>query len=251
MATFARSGPGAYGAAMADVYDDWFASVSDVGATVERIVAWLTSGPNGPILELGIGTGRLALPLAARGLDISGVDASPEMVELLRAKPGGTAVTVTIGDMVDPHPAGPFALVFAAYNTFFNLTTENEQQQCFHSVAQRLVDGGRFVIEAFVPEAEIASGPNVSVRSADAERIVVSVSRVDAKMQTVDGEYVEVTASAVVRRPWKIRWSTPEQLDAMAIVAGLNLESRTADWSDVPCDTQSSVHVSSYRRAAR
>jgi SAM-dependent methyltransferase len=251
MATKACGDPGAYGAAMADVYDDWFADVSDVDATVDRIVAWLASGPDGPVLELGIGTGRLALPLAARDVDILGVDGSPEMVARLRRKPGGADLRVTIGDMVEPNPAGPFALVFAAYNTFFNLTTENEQQQCFNSVAQRLVDGGRFVIEAFVPDAEITSGPNVSVRSADPERVVVSVSRVDAEVQTIDGEYIEVTASAVVRRPWKIRWSTPEQLDAMASRAGLNLESRCADWSDVPCGTPSSVHVSSYRKAAR
>ena len=244
-------GPGAYGAAMADVYDEWFASVSDVDATVERIARWLDGGPVGPVLELGVGTGRLALPLAARGIDVHGVDASPEMVERLRAKPGGSALPVTIADMAGLDPPGPFALVFAAYNTIFNLTTAANQQRCFASVAARLVPGGRFVIETFVPEAEIVSRPCVSVRSSDAARVVVAVSRVDARAQTADGEYVEVTAHKVIRRPWRIRWSTGEELDSMAKAAGLNLESRFADWNDVPYDTSSVGQVASYRKAAR
>ena len=237
---------GAYGEAMADVYDEWFADVSDVAATVTRIVCWLRDGPTGPVLELGVGTGRLALALADAGIEVQGVDASPAMLARLRAKPGGAAVPVTLADMAGLDPPGPFALVLVAYNTLFNLTTAAAQQRCITNAAARLMRGGRLVIEAFVPEPAAAASEAVTIRSADPTRVVVSVSRHHPSTQTADGEYVEVSAANVIRRPWQILYATTDQLDAMATRAGLTKEGRWADWSDAPFLRDSNHHVTSY-----
>ncbi len=242
---------GAYGQAMADVYDEWFADVSDVTATVKRIVRWLDDGPPGPVLELGIGTGRVALPLAAAGVDVFGVDASPAMLARLRAKPGGADLPVTLADMAGPEPPGPFALVLVAYNTLFNLTTAEAQQQCISNAAARLLPGGRLVIEAFVPDPGASASEEVTIRSADPTRVVVSVSRHHPATQTADGEYVEVSATDVIRRPWRILYATTDQLDTMATRAGLTKEGRWTDWSDAPFSRDSNHHVTSFMQLDR
>ncbi|MEP6658510.1 MAG: class I SAM-dependent methyltransferase [Acidimicrobiales bacterium] len=242
---------GAYGQAMADIYDEWFAAVSDVTATVKRIVGWLQNGPPGPVLELGIGTGRVALPLAAAGVDVFGVDASPAMLARLRAKPGGADLPVTLADMAGPEPSGPFALVLVAYNTLFNLTTAEAQQQCISNAAARLMPGGRLVIEAFVPDPGAPASEEVTIRSADPEGVVVSVSRHHPATQTADGEYVEVSATDVIRRPWRILYATTDQLDTMATRAGLTKEGRWADWSDAPFSPDSNHHVTSFLQLDR
>jgi SAM-dependent methyltransferase len=241
----------AYGQAMADIYDEWFADVSDVAATVKRIIGWLHDGPAGPVLELGIGTGRVALPLAAAGVDVCGVDASPAMLARLRAKPGGADIPVTLADMAGPEPPGPFALVLVAYNTLFNLTTADAQQHCISNAAARLLPGGRLVIEAFVPDPAAAASEEVTIRSADPARVVVSVSRHHPATQTADGEYVEVSATDVVRRPWQILYATTDQLDTMATRAGLTREGRWADWSDAPFSQDSNHHVTSFLQLDR
>jgi len=151
----------AYGEGFADVYDDWYGDVTDVAGTVAKIVS-LAEGR--PVLELGIGTGRLALALQAAGLAVSGVDVSIAMVDQLRAKPGGWEIAVTLGDMVDDAPAGPFGVVLAAYNTLFNLPTIDRQRDCFTAVSQRLAPGGFFVVEAAVLDE---SGLNSPVRMID------------------------------------------------------------------------------------
>src|SRR5579859_580739 len=137
-----------YGERIADLYDDWH-DRTDTPATVERLAA---VGGDGPILELAIGTGRVALPLAERGLRVHGIDASPAMVERLRSKPGGDRVTVTIGDMADVAVDGPFSLVYVVFNSFFALLTQPDQVRCFENVSRRLAPGGYFVVECFVPE---------------------------------------------------------------------------------------------------
>ena len=135
--------PPSYGEAMADVYDEWYADLTDVGATVAAI-ARLAAG--GRVLELGIGTGRLAIPLAEAGLDVSGIDVSPAMVARLRAKPGGDRVAVVVGDMAraEDLPPGPFAVVFVAFNTFFGLITAEDQARVLRR-RRRPAHGGRRV----------------------------------------------------------------------------------------------------------
>lgn len=240
-----------YGRGMADVYDRWYGDVSDVEATVEHLVA--LAGPGGgPVLELGVGTGRLAIPLAARGVEVHGVDTSPDMLALLTAKPGGNRVHAIEGDMAGDRPRGPFAVVFVAYNTLFSLTSAEAQQDCFASVARRLMPGGRFVVEAFVPDTQGTAGGIVEVREVEADRVVLSVSRTEPNSQTAAGQFVELSEASGVRlRPWWIRWSTPEQLDVMASAAGLTLERRSAGWRGETFDTDSSHHVSTWRNRQR
>jgi SAM-dependent methyltransferase len=237
----------AYGDGMADVYDDWYADL-EVDEPVAALAA--LAGP-GPVLELGVGTGRLALPLAARGLLVRGVDASAAMVAQLKAKPGGDSIDVVVGDMAGPEPAGPFTLVFAAVNTFFGAFERAEDQRaCVASVTRRLAPGGRFVIEAFVPDPDKA-GDGVRVRNLSADRVVLTVTMTDVEAQTARGQFVELVDGQPVRlRPWSIRWCTPEQLDAMAAAAGLELEHRWAGWQREPFTADSPRHVSVWRRRA-
>ena len=237
-----------YGDGFADVYDDWYADISDVGATVATLHEL---AGDGIVLELGIGTGRLAIPLAATGVSVLGVDSSPAMLDRLRAKPGADAVDATLGDMVDGLPDGPFSLVFVAYNTFFNLLTEDRQQACLHAVADRLRPGGAFAIEAFVPDPAHEPASSVTVRSVLADRVVLSVSTADPAEQRAEGQYIDITEAGGVRlRPWSIRWATPGQVDEMAAQAGLRLESRWGGFERSQFDAESARHVSVYRRGA-
>jgi SAM-dependent methyltransferase len=242
-------GAQSYGESFADVYDEWYGDVSDVEGTVATVVA-LAGG--GPVLELGIGTGRLALPLAARGLEVHGIDASPSMVARLRAKPGGEDISVTISDFADVQPDGPTAyrVVLAAYNTLFNLTTAEAQRRCFVNAARRLVSGGAFVVEAFVPSAEPdETEGQVTPSVIESERVVLQVTRRHPRSQTVEGSTISISEGGVRLRPWHIRYARPAELDAMASAAGLVLASRDAGWRGEPFHSDSSRHVSVYRLA--
>jgi SAM-dependent methyltransferase len=238
-----------YGRAFVDVYDDWYAEVSDVEATVEAVTRAARQS-NGRVLELGVGTGRLAIPLAAAGVEVHGIDTSAEMLTVLAAKPGGDRVAVTCGDMVDDLPDGKFGAVVVAYNTLFNLRSEARQRSCFGAVAARLAPDGTFFVEAFVPVAE--AGAEVAVRSMSAAQVVLSVSRHDTARQVAEGQFVELRDGAPVRlRPWAIRWSTLAELDAMAAAAGLRLAARHADFAGTPFDDDSASHVSRYCQRVR
>jgi SAM-dependent methyltransferase len=237
-------GVSSYGDGFADVYDDWYADVSDVDATVEAVAA-LAAG--GAVLELGVGSGRLSLPLAATGLEVHGIDASPAMVERLVAKPGAHQVRVTVGDMadLDIDDPPPFAVVFAAFNTFFNLTTVDAQRRCLDRVAALLAPGGKLVIEAFVPD-DPQSSVAVEPRHITADSVVLSVSAVDRDAQTVTGQHVHITEAGIRLRPWVLRYATPDQLDALAADAGLVLLARHEGWRGERFGPDSAVHVSTY-----
>jgi SAM-dependent methyltransferase len=241
-----RYGPTSYGEAFADVYDDWYECISDVDATADR-VASLAGG--GPVLELGVGTGRLALPLRERGVEVWGVDASAAMLDRLRHKPGGPAVRVVRSDMAAlPLRARPrFAVVFCAYNTFFNLQTADAQAACLRACAGLLVPGGRLAVEAFVPldGDETPEGP-VSIRSIDEEHVVLSVADRDVAEQTITGQFVELRESGVRLRPYRIRYLYPDQLDDLATRGGLRLVDRWALWGGEPFTEDSPNHVSVY-----
>ncbi len=236
-----------YGRGFADVYDTWYQAVSDVDATV-RLIAEL-AGPGGRVLELGVGTGRLAIPMAAAGLQVTGVDASDAMLDRLRAgDPRGT-VRVVRGDMVDDLPPAPFDVVLVAYNTLFNLTGDGDQGRCVATAARRLTPEGRLVIEAFVPDEPFRDGSEVGVRSLTVDRVVLSVARYDGAAQRAEGQFVELTEDGGVRlRPWFIRYSTIGQLDEMAAAAGLTLEHRWRDVTKTSFDEHCDRHVSVYRK---
>jgi SAM-dependent methyltransferase len=234
-----------YGDAFADVYDDWYEDLGDLDATVGTLARL---AGDGPVLELGVGTGRVAVPLAATGLEVHGVDTSEAMLARLRARPDGHWVHVRRADMVDGLPLGPFRLVFVAYNTLFNLRTEERQRACFAAVAARLTPDGCFAVEAFVPDPDRPAGSTIGVRRLQADRVVLTVDVHDPHEQTAEGHFVEITEAGGVRlRPWSIRYATPAQLDAMAAAAGLGLAERWADWAGTPFDERSERHISVYR----
>lgn len=242
-------GPTSYGEAFADVYDDWYEDISDVAATVAR-VATLAGG--GPVLELGVGTGRLALPLAEAGVATWGLDASGPMLARLRAKPGGPGLRIVQADMAAPGLVadGWFAVVFCAYNTFFNLTEPSAQAACLRWAGAAVAPGGRVVIEAFVPAGDEAEdGRTLSVRSVDTDRVVLSVARRDPGAQVITGQFVDLSESGVRLRPYRIRYLFPAQLDALAADAGLGLVARWATWDGAPFTDESPNHVSVYAPA--
>jgi SAM-dependent methyltransferase len=241
-----------YGDRFADVYDDWYGDVTDVDACTDRLAALAGQAGGGAVLELGIGSGRLALPLAARGLAVHGIDASPAMLDRLRAKPGSEALTLTQGDMadLDLDDPPPFVLVFVAFNTFFNLGSAAAQRRCLERVAALLAPDGLFVIEAFVPADTGATpvGGAVAPRRITADEVVLTVSHHEAATQTITGQHIHVTEGGIRLRPWHLRYAGPAELDAMAETAGLRLEWRDAGWDGRPFDADAGVHVSAYGR---
>ncbi len=240
-----------YGEAFADVYDEWYDGISDAPETVATL-ARLTP-PHAAVLELGVGTGRLAVPLAealgAAGSVVHGLDTSPAMLARLSANDPARRVVAHPGDMVTAMPPGPFAVVFVAYNTLFSLRSEDRQRACFAAVARRLTSDGMFVVEAFVPGDDVVAPGAVTVRSMSTERVVLSVARNDPAVQQMHGHYIDITEVGGVRlRPWSIRYATPGQLDAMAHDAGLVLRDRWSSFACTPFDDDSVRHVSVYVR---
>ena len=245
-----RFDPSTYGDAFADVYDRWYPDAGETDAAVERLAR--LASPGGRLLELGVGTGRLAIPLAGRGLAVTGIDASDAMLERLHAKPGGDAVRCIVGDMAELHVGADaaFDVVYAACNTFFNLASEDRQRACVQRVAAVLAPHGRLVLELFVPDVEVAGRAHAELRPVRVtdDEVVVRRSRTDGSSQVVTGEHVHVSDSDVTVRPWAIRWATVAQLDELAQSAELALEGRDAGWQGERFDATSERHVSIYRR---
>jgi trans-aconitate methyltransferase len=239
-------GPTSYGDGFADVYDEWYPGSDDVAAVV-AFVAELVPSRGGGCVRVCVGTGRLAVPLAAAGMGVHGVDTSSAMLDRLRARDPARRVTVTIGDMVDDQPDGPFDVVLVAYNTLFNLESAERQAACFAAAAERLAPAGALVVEAFVPDDPPREGSTVDVRSMTAAEIVLSVSTHDPVSQRAEGHFVHLADGAAVRlRPWSIRYAPPTELDAMATAAGLSLRERWEDFHRRPFTAESPRHVSVY-----
>ena len=234
-----------YGEAYADVYDAWYTEVTDVEACTAFVAAL---AGDGRVLELGVGTGRLALPLAARGVEVVGVDVSPPMLAQLVAKPGGRGVRAVQADMAALPLRGPFSVVLVSFSTLFNLVSDAAQASCMAEAARVLGPGGCLVVEAFVPRDDLADRANwLSVRSISRDCVVLQASLVDVEAQTVAAQHVEITERGIRLRPLSIRYLYPSQLDELAAAAGLTLDARYADWSGETFDDDSPVHVSVYR----
>src|SRR5215472_6883977 len=235
--------PAFYGDRWAAVYDDHHGQL-DPGPAVE-FLAGLAAG--GRVLELAIGTGRVALPLAARGITVEGVDASAAMVERLRAKPGGESIPVTLGDMAQVPVSGRFRLVYLVANTLFGLLSQARQAQCFANVARVLEPGGMFVIECFVPDlARFDRDQRVSTRAVTEDSAILELSRHDAAEQRILTQVVTLDGRGVHLRPVALRYSWPGELDLMAERAGLRLRERHGGWDRRPFMNNSSSHVSVY-----
>ena len=232
----------------------------DVAGTYDRLggrgdepeaVAFLEQlAGDGPALELAIGTGRIALPLAARGVRVDGVDISPAMVARLRAKPGGDRISVTIGDFADVPVALTYRLVFVVFNTLFNLLTQDDQVRCFENVAAHLTDDGSFVVEAFVPAFlfRLRNEQYVDAEAIEVDEVRLDVGRHDAATQRLEESHVALSRRGVHVHPIVTRYAWPSELDLMARIAGLRLKGRWGGWSREPFSSTSSTHVSVYGR---
>jgi hypothetical protein len=236
-------GPSTYGERIAETYDSWYRFPEDTDGAAAFLAA--VAG-EGPALELAIGTGRVALPLAARGLEVHGIDASRAMVDRLRGKPGGEAIPVTVGDFADVGVKGRFGLIFVVFNTFFALLSQDEQVRCMRNVAEHLTDDGAFVLEAFVPDlTRFDRGQRVDAIQVGLEEVKLDVARYDPVEQRVDAMHLLIGPEGAKTYPVRLRFAWPAELDLMARLAGLRLRERWGGWSREPY-TAEGKHVSVY-----
>jgi SAM-dependent methyltransferase len=236
--------PSTYGDRIADVYDAWRTLPADTHQAVEFLAS--LAGP-GPVLELGIGTGRIALPLVERGLAVHGIDASEAMVARLRAKTRGDQIPVTMGDFTDVRVDGTFELVYVVFNTFFAPLTQEDQVRCMTNVAAHLSDGGSFVLEAFVPDlSRFDHGQRVGATHVGLDEVVLEVSVHHPETQHVDSQQLVIREGAINAYPVRIRYAWPSELDLMARLAGLRLRERWGGWRREPFEAGSAKHISVY-----
>jgi SAM-dependent methyltransferase len=229
----------------AETYDD------EPRGDEEAAVAFLAErAGEGPALELAIGTGRIALPLAARGIRVDGIDISPAMVARLRAKPGGEELTVTMGDFADVPVEGAYRLIYVVFNTIFNLLTQDDQVRCFENVAAHLTEDGVFVVETAVPSAWLGVRNNqyVDAEAIGVDEVRLDVGRHDPVTQLLEESHVHLTREGVRLFPIVTRYAWPAELDLMARIAGLRLKERWGGWSREPFTGKSELHVSVYGR---
>jgi SAM-dependent methyltransferase len=206
----------------------------------------------GKVLELAIGTGRVALPLAACDLTVHGIEASAAMVAKLREKPGGRAIPVEIGDMAEVRVNGTFDLIYLVFNTIFNLTTQEAQVRCFHNAARHLNAGGVFVVETVVPDLSgFVDGQRMkgSWARMDSARFEIAIH--DPVAQTVAFQRIEISEGGTRTTPHFMRYAWPSELDLMAQLAGLERRERWAWWDRSPFTAGSKSHVTVYARAGQ
>jgi SAM-dependent methyltransferase len=216
----------------------------------EEAVAFLERlADGGPALELAIGSGRIALPLAARGIRVDGIDFSSAMVAKLRAKPGGDQLSVTMGDFAEVPVDGSYRLIYLVYNTFNNLLTQDDQVRCFENVAAHLTDDGSFLIEAGVPNDLFTEhdGQYVHVESIGVDEVWLDAGRHDPVTQHHDETHIRLTSEGVRLFPIVQRYTWPSELDLMARIAGLRLKERWDGWDRAPFTSTGNV-VSVYGR---
>jgi SAM-dependent methyltransferase len=239
-----------WGKDVADVYDATSAAMFDPAVLDPAVDALHALARGGPALELAIGTGRVALPLSARGIAVQGIELSPHMAEKLRAKPGADAVAVTIGDMATTRVAGAFKLVYLVWNAIMNVTTQSEQVAVFANAAAHLEPGGCFVVEVVVPQLRrLPPGELARVFMLEPDHV---------GMETFDDLVGQVTWShhwmqvegRLVRHSAPYRYVWPSELDLMAQIAGLRLRDRWAGWSRAPFTSESTGQVAVFEKVA-
>ena len=239
--------PAAYGEAWSGAYDRLYETRDDP-LTVVTAIERLGLGPD--VLEFGLGTGRLALPLVAAGFAVTGIEASPAMVRAFRAKPGSDAVDVVVGDFVSIRLDRQFDLVLLVFSTLFLLHDQDAQLACVASAAAHLRPGGAVLIEAFVPDhARWDHGRRLALSRWDETGVELEAARHDRANQRIEVRYLVLGADGIAERPLDLRYAWPSEIDLMARAAGLRLTERWADWSGTAYDAASEGHVSVYRSA--
>jgi len=239
--------PETYGETVADVYDEQVAALDlDTEGAVETLAELAGAGP---VLELAIGTGRLGLPLAARGIEVHGIDASEAMVAKLREKPGGDAIPVTIGDFADVGVDGRYSLIFVGFNTFYALMTQADQVRCFANAAEHLAEDGVFALEGFVPDlGRYDRDQRLQVNRISNDEVFIDASRHDVGSQRIEANHIYISEAGTKLYPVQLRYAWPSELDLMARLAGLELKHRWSSWRKEPFGSGSARHVSVYRR---
>jgi SAM-dependent methyltransferase len=232
-----------FGPDVAAHYDDHPRGDEEAAAT---FLATLAQGRRA--LEFAIGTGRIALPLLAKGIPVDGIELSPHMVEQLKAKPGGDQIHVTSGDMSIATTGSQYGLVYLVFNTIFNLLTADDQIRCFENAARHLAADGRFVVEAAVPHAWIAAGKSdyVHAEHVGTNTVVLDVARYDPVTQLLAENHVRLTERGITMVPIVCRLITPGEMDLMARIAGMRLIERFATWQRTVFDAHSHAHISVY-----
>ncbi|MEO0990018.1 MAG: class I SAM-dependent methyltransferase [Pseudomonadota bacterium] len=231
-----------FGHLNAEVYDE----TQDPGTTEAAVTVIADLARGGKVLELAVGTGRIALPLAARGVDVTGLEVSPQMVAKLRAKPGGDALPVVMADMADFTFDTKFDLVVLVFNTLFNLTSQAQQIGCFQSVANCLAPGGRFLVEAFVPDvARYRDHQDVRIKHLDMGRLTLDAVQHDPVEQRLTMQRLHVDDAGTKLVPLVMRYAWPSELDLMARLAGMTLVDRWSNWDKAPfgADARSAISV--------
>jgi SAM-dependent methyltransferase len=233
-----------YGEHVAEIYDEWYPSYDEAAIDVLYELAG-----KGRALELGIGTGRIALPLLHKGVEVHGIDASPAMVKKLRQKPGGERIPVTMGSFANIPVEGQFSLIYVLFNTFFALLTQDEQVSCFESAARRLEAQGVFLIEAFVPDLKrYVNQQAIHAVEIHEDLLRIDATRLDPTTQQLFSQHVTLSEQGVRLYPVRLRFAYPAELDLMARLAGLRLLQRYGDWDGGAFTADSGKHISIYGR---
>ncbi|WP_394794485.1 class I SAM-dependent DNA methyltransferase [Armatimonas sp.] len=232
-----------FGPDVAKLYDDH--PRGDEAAAVEFLFELVQEGD---ALEFAIGTGRIALPLVAKGVPVDGIELSPDMVEQLHAKPGGQQIEVVIGDMSEATTQHRYDLVYLVFNSIFNILTVEGQIRCFQNAARHLNSDGHFVVETAVPHAWILPGqPDyVHTEHIGLDTVVLDVARYDPVTQLLEENHVRLTTTGITMNPIVCRLITPGEMDLMARLAGLRLVARYANWQRTKFDIHSTAHISVY-----
>ena len=234
---------------VASRYDETSAEMFDPAVVDPAVDLLAELAAKGAALELGVGTGRIALPLSQRGISVHGIDLSEAMAERLRAKPGADEIEITIGDFATTRVEGTFKLAYLVYNTITNLTSQAEQVACFRNVAEHLGPGGCFVIEVFVPMLQRLP-PGENVRAFQLSPTHLGFDEYDVGTQTLMSHHYFVDDDRVEAISTPHRYVWPAELDLMARLAGMRLRERWSDWNRQPFTSDSTGHVSVWEKTS-
>ena len=232
-----------FGTLNADDYD----AFHDSGTTDETVTLISELAGDGDILELAIGTGRIALPLAAMEHRVSGTEGSPDMVAKLRAKPGGDAIPIVIGDIAEADVDGRFDHAFLVFSTLFNLPDQDAQVRCFANAARHLRPGGTYLVETFVPDpARVAKRQWVETKKLTSDTVWLEAGEHDPVAQTFAMQRLRISGSGIRMIPLPMRYAYPAEIDLMAQLAGFRLAHRWGGWRKERFTRNSTMHVSIY-----
>ncbi len=238
---------GYFGESIAAAYDQESADMFEPAAVDPAVDVLAGLAGDGRALELGIGTGRIALPLARRGVPVHGIDMSRAMVGRLRAKPGGEQIGVTFGDFATTRVAGTFSVAYLVFNTIMNLTTQAAQVACFATAAAHLEPGGCFVVEVMVPQLrKLPAGQTAVPFQVSPTRLAFDIY--DVATQAMSSNYVTIGDGRAESYSIPFRYVWPSELDLMAQLAGLRLRDRWDGWTEKPFTSESAQHVSVWQK---